>query len=223
MPVRLAFVHTVPSLVPVFDALAAELLPAVGTASVVDETLLADAIRDGRVTDGTRERLALRVAEVASPGVEAVVVTCSSMGSAVDAIGPAVPVRLLRVDEAMADRAVSLGPRIAVLATLRSTLEPTSALVARRAETAGRAVDVDAVLCEGAFEALRAGDAAGHDRRVRDALEATFARADVVVLAQASMARVLEDLDVPIPVLSSPRLGMERVAELFGAAPRPAA
>ena len=43
----------------------------------------------------------------------------------------------------------------------------------------------------------------------------------MVVLAQASMARVVDALpesERTVPILSSPRLGVERVAELLGLA-----
>ena len=42
---------------------------------------------------------------------------------------------------------------------------------------------------------------------------------DVVVLAQASMARVAEAMPpgaVPVPVLSSPRLAVERLRQVLG-------
>ena len=45
----------------------------------------------------------------------------------------------------------------------------------------------------------------------------------MVVLAQASMARVVETLpesERTVPILSSPRLGVERVAELLALACR---
>ena len=71
-------------------------------------------------------------------------------------------------------------------------------------------------MCDGAFDALSAGDRERHDELVRAGLRELIADVDVVVLAQASMARVVETLpdESPVPILSSPRLGMQRVAEL---------
>jgi hypothetical protein len=43
-------------------------------------------------------------------------------------------------------------------------------------------------------------------------------RNDVVILAQASMARVVEGIspdDAKVPILSSPRLAMKRLAEVL--------
>jgi methionine synthase II (cobalamin-independent) len=120
---------------------------------------------------------------------------------------PDVPV--LRIDQPMADEAVRLGSRIGVVATLSTTLEPTADLVRRRASAAGKDVEVVTHLCEGAFGSDR------HDELVRDGIAAAAADSDVVVLAQASMARVAGE--TAVPVLSSPRLGMQRVAELLRA------
>ena len=61
------------------------------------------------------------------------------------------------------------------------------------------------------------GDRHAHDELVRAGLRQLVEEVDVVVLAQASMARIAEDVsgaDRTVPVLSSPRLGMQRVAEL---------
>ena len=79
----------------------------------------------------------------------------------------------------------------------------------------GRIVTVEQLLCEGAYAAFLAGDLAAHDRIVREHLSGLMQRVDAVLLAQASMARVVETIsesDRPVPVLSSPRSAMEKLA-----------
>ena len=69
MPPQVAFIHTSPSMVPVFKPLAAELLPAgVNVFNVVDESLLCDIIRDGRCPPNTARRLAGHVMSAADAG-----------------------------------------------------------------------------------------------------------------------------------------------------------
>jgi len=80
------------------------------------------------------------------------------------------------------------------MATLSTTLAPTVALVRRKAAEAGKNIEIVECLCEGAFEAVMAADTATHDRIVGDALTKRMQGVDVIVLAQASMARVLETL-----------------------------
>ena len=215
---RLALVHTVAGLVPRFAELAAELMPEVETFDIVDETLLRDATRERRVSLETARRLFSHIAAAEAHGADAILVTCSSLGGAVDAARPFARIPLLRVDQAMAEQAVERGSRIGVLATLWSTLKPTAVLIERTASEAGRVVEVRDGLCEGAFEALKAGDTERHDALVRDGLRELLGWADVIVLAQASMARVVGTLpeDEPrTPILSSPRLGMERMRDLL--------
>jgi Asp/Glu/hydantoin racemase len=215
---RLALVHTVAGLVPRFRELATELMPDVETFDIVDETLLRDATREGRVSLETARRLFAHLAAAERHGADAILVTCSSMGGAVDAARPFAGVPLLRVDQAMAEQAVERGTKIGVLATLWSTLRPTAVLIERTAAGSGRQVEVRDRLCEGAFDALRAGDTETHDERVRDGLRELIGWADVIVLAQASMARVIDTLDDAerrTPILSSPRLGMERMREIL--------
>jgi Asp/Glu/hydantoin racemase len=214
----IGFVHTVLGLPPTFGELAHELVPDADVFHIVDETLLGITRKTGSLTPATRRRVLGYVESAAEAGADLVVVTCSSIGPAVDASHDFVDVPVLRIDEPMADEAVRLGRRIGVVATLATTLQPTADLVARRAREAGRDVEVVARVCDGAFDALSAGDRDRHDELVRAGLRELIADVEVVVLAQASMARVVETLpdeERTVPILSSPRLGMQRVAELL--------
>ena len=217
-PKRLAFVHTVAGIVPRFRELAAELVPGVETFDIVDETLLRDATTEGRVSLDTARRLFAHLAAAERHGADAILVTCSSIGGGVDAARPFAAVPLMRVDQAMAEQAVERGSKIGILATLWSTLRPTAVLIERTAVEAGREVEVRDRLCDGAFEALRSGDTDRHDALVRDGLRELIGWADVIVLAQASMARVVDTLgdeERRTPILSSPRLGMERMRDIL--------
>ena len=211
----IGFIHTVLGLPPTFASLADELVPDAEYFHIVDETLLANTRKSGSLTATTRRRVLGYVESAADAGADLVVVTCSSIGPAVDASHDFVDVPVLRIDEPMVDEAVRLGSRIGVVATLSTTLQPTAELVERRAIAVGKEVEVVARVCEGAFDALQAGDRDRHDELVRAGLQELLAGVDVVVLAQASMARVADTLgETAVPILSSPRLGMRRVAEL---------
>jgi hypothetical protein len=97
-------------------------------------------------------------------------------------------------------------------------LEPTSDLVRRRAMAVGKEIELKAVLCEGAFDALMSGDAATHDIKVGDALKKLSTEVDVIVLAQASMARVvdtLNDAEKKVPILASPLIAIQYLKTLL--------
>ena len=125
---------------------------------------------------------------------------------------------VLRVDRAMAEKAVATGKRIGVVATLSTTLDPTAELVRRVAAEQGKEIEIVEHLCRGAFDAVMAGDGATHDRIVCEGLTDGMKGVDAIVLAQASMARVVASLPegaVSAPVYSSPELGMERARDIL--------
>jgi Asp/Glu/hydantoin racemase len=158
----------------------------------------------------------LESAELA--GADYIMVTCSSIGPAVEAGAKLMGVPVLRVDQPMADQAVATGKRIGVIATLSTTLEPTADLIQRRAEKAGKKIELTSRLVEGAFEALMAGDAATHDAKVAAALKELSQQVDVIVLAQASMARVVDTLapaDKRVPILASPGIAVDYLASVL--------
>lgn len=209
-PRALGLLHTVPALAGRFETLAAELAPGSRLVHLADPSLLATAIADG-VTAELAERVAARLSYLAGLDVDAVLATCSSIGDCVDEAASRMTVPVLRVDRPMAAESVRRadGGRVAVLATLISTLEPTRRLVTSEARTAGVRVQADAQVVEGAAEARSAGDSERHDALVREAVARAAAAADVVVLAQASMADAVSGIDVgPTPVLSSPLSGL---------------
>jgi len=222
LPTKLALIHTSPSLTPMFQALCAAWLPGVEVFHMVDESLIRNTVAAGYLETATTRRVISQIDSAGRAGANAVLVTCSSIGEAVTTAAGLFDFPVIRVDDAMAEKAVNMGNRIGVLATLRTTLEPTRTLVHRMAQAMapGRQITVVDMLCDGAFDAVMTGDGPTHDAIVRAALLNLMTQVDVVVLAQASMARVLatmEPTSLIVPVLSSPELAVQRVAEVLKA------
>lgn len=214
----LALIHTSATLVPIFQQLCKTHLPNVDTFNIVDDSLVAAIRRQGSLTADIARRVGAYITSAEAGGADLVLVTCSSIGPAVEASAPFAAVPVLRVDEPMADQAVRSGKRIGVIATLSTTLEPTSDLVLRRAAAAGVEIELVSRLCTGAFEALMAGDAATHDTIVAAALRELAGEVDVILLAQASMARVVDGLpeaDRKVPILASPPLAIQHLATVL--------
>ncbi|MBK3571819.1 aspartate/glutamate racemase family protein [Streptomyces sp. MBT62] len=201
----LALLHTSPAHVPVFDDLRDEDHQGLELRHFVDEELLARARREGpeAVAGAVRGVLEKAVAE----GARAVLCTCSTIGAVAESAGTDVGVPVLRGDRPMAAAAVAAGARVVVAATLESTLGPTVALVEEEGRRIGRPVAVRTLLVEGAWARFEVGDTEGCARLVADAVDAV-GDADAIVLAQGSMAGAQQLTMTPIPVLSSPRLGL---------------
>ena len=216
MPPLLSFIHTVTSLPPVFSSLCSELIPGAEIFHIVDESLLQTTIREGSLTKATARRLLGYFLSAQEAGAGLAMVTCSSLGAAVEWCRPFLDIPIYRVDEPMAEKAIRLGSRIGVAATLQTTLTPTLDLIRDRATQAGEEKQITPYLCAGAFEALTAGDTARHDTLILEGIAQLIPQVDVIVLAQASMARVADQLPQTAgapPILSSPRLAVESLAK----------
>ena len=209
---RISFLHTGAVVIPTFAELAAAHLPGVEIQHLLDDKIVADlgADPDGR---HIADRLVTLGRTAVAAGSRVLVFSCSSISRYARPLQDELGIPVLRIDEAMADRAVATGRSIAVVATVQTTLGPTASLLRERAALQGIEIDLTEVLVDGAFAAVSSGDRAQHDRLVAAAVREQIERNDVVVLAQASMAGAAAGLDGDVPVLTSPELGIRRVAE----------
>ncbi len=201
-----------------FSELSAQYLSGTSIFHMVDESLIRDTIREGRLRRVTIRRLLIMIESAAAAGADAVMVTCSSIGPGVKVAQQLFDIPVIRVDEAMSDEAVRMGRRIGVMATLRTTLEPTIALLREKSAEAGVEIEIVDSLADGAFEAVLAGDTATHDRVLSCALRNDMQGVDVIVLAQASMARVVKAMpqgSLSSPVLSSPELAVHSARKIL--------
>ncbi len=220
MTKRVAFLHTIASIVPQFTSLSQEMLPpGVEILHIVDEMLLRVVLAQGGLSPFIYRRVVQHAAAVAEAGIDVLQVTCSSISPCVDSARPLVDIPVLKIDEPMAAKAVTLGSTIGVIATAPTTLKPTGEMVLAMAEKAGKPVKVEPILRDDAYKALFAGDSSTHDRILRETIFELSTRTDVVLLAQASMVRVLESIhpsERRVPILTSPGLAMERLIEVLG-------
>lgn len=198
----LVFLHTAPVHIETFSALLRELAPNLPVQHIVDEAILQEARDAGRLTEAMQAKVATQIAALRDALV--VLCTCSTIGGCAESAGA----NVIRVDRPMAARAVQLGPRIIVAATLASTLQPTRELILDEARRQSKTVELIEVLCEGAWAKFEQGDRAGYSEVIAQHLRQVAHRGDVIVLAQASMADV-EHEDFGLPVLSSPRIGLQ--------------
>ena len=215
---RVAFLHTGAVVIAPVADLARQHLGGATTVNYLDDKIVAD-LGDADLAGSVPERISDLVQAAKSAGADIVMLTCSSISQLAAPTAQRIGIPVLRIDEAMADQAVSLGSRIAVLATLPTTLTPTTALIRERAELAGAAPDISGDVIDGAFAAVSGGDRPTHDRLVGAAIEQAARTADVVVLAQASMASAAEGVHVEVPVLTSLEPGIKRLREAVDALP----
>lgn len=213
---KLAIIHTTPLTIETLRALAAEVMPGVEVINWSDDSILPQLARNGGDVSEVADRLIHYTRFAEQVGADVILHACSSVGEVVATTREHVSVPVVRIDEAMAEEAVRRGTRIGVAATLSTTLGPTLTLLRRKAAEANKAADFEPLLVDAAYQKLLAGDREAHDTLLVEALTQLAEQADVVVLAQASMARVVPRLPEreQAKVLSSPRLAMERVRQV---------
>ena len=206
----LTFLHTSPTHIDTFNTLLRELAPDLPVQHIVDEAILREARDAGRLTEAMQAKVWAQIEALRDAPV--VLCTCSTIGGCAEAAGP----NVIRVDRPMAAKAVQMGRRIIVAATLASTLQPTKDLIFDEAHRQNKAIELIEVLCDGAWAKFEQGDQAGYVEVIAKRLHAVTHLGEVIVLAQASMAAV-EREDFGVPVLSSPRLGLEAALAAFHA------
>jgi hypothetical protein len=230
MPV-LGFLHTSPVHIAPFEVLLADLAPGWTALHVVDESLLNDARSRGEVDAEIVSRLTGRLAELQAANPDAVICTCSTLGSAAEQLGS------LRVDRPMAAEAVRLASigvgSMLIVATTASTIGPTKALIddelhktASRTQIAAiseglECATVHVLVLEEAWSFFERGDMTGYSNYISEAIRAHISDSsgvpgiapgvpDVIVLAQASMRDVPALLTgLGVPVLTSLALAVQ--------------
>lgn len=186
--------------------------------NIVDDSLLNDVRTAGHLTPEVTSRLFSYMSNAQAMGADIILNACSSVGEATDLLRDMIRTPIVKVDESMAEEASLIGSRIGVVATVKTTLEPTTRLIRKKALENGREVTVVERIAEGAFDALLAGNAEGHDAILKKTIMDLVEEVDVVVLAQVSMARLIPALGkTRVPVLSSPRSGVEAVKRALAA------
>lgn len=208
-PPALLLLHTAEAHCPTFRALLEEEAPTLPFAEIVDAPLLRDTMAAGHLTPALEAQLRAHLQAAKDKGAQAVLCTCSTLGSPAEALGRELDLTTLRVDRGMATVAVAEGTRILVLACVASTLAPTCTLLREEADKAELTPDIRSELIGGAWDHFLAGHQERYLQTIADSIQAQDGQYDVIVLAQASMADAIGFCSpLRSKVLSSPRLGL---------------
>jgi len=206
----IAFLHSTEQHISHFDQLMAELAPDIPTDHHVRKDLLDAAIIAGGLEGDTRRDAAECLLALASQGAPVVLCTCSTLGPAADTADKLSDAGILRLDRPMMQAAVQKGSRLLLAACLETTLGPSRQLLEQTAREAGVEPTIRLLRLFELWPVFERGDMVAFARGLALTLEREVADADAVVLAQASMAVAVEVFpDLPVPILTSPRSGLE--------------
>lgn len=208
---RISLIHATPLAMPPVMAAFQRLWPQAQCSNLLDDSLTRALQEAGGLTPALIQRMVGLVDYVHTHGAQGVLFTCSAFGPAIEVAQRAHAIPVLKPNEAMYDEALTRCKAMggARRVGLLTTFAPASIPMTHELQEAITAwhlpVSVESVCAEGALEHLNAGDAASHDRLVRDAARRMPA-CDVYMLGQFSMAYLQDALadELQQPVLTSP-------------------
>jgi Asp/Glu/hydantoin racemase len=211
-PPRIALVHALKHSVAPIEAAFALAWPEARLMNLLDDSLSADLAREGQLTDAMTERFLALGDYAATTGANGILFTCSAFGPCIEAVARAhAPMPVLKPNEAMIERAVTMGKRIGLLSTFPPTL-------ASMPPEFPPSVQVVPKLAEGALAALDRGDRATHDRLIVEASK-DLRDCDVIALAQFSIAATAPMVAEATgrPVVTTPDSAVDKLMKLLKA------
>jgi Asp/Glu/hydantoin racemase len=213
MKKKLAIIHTTPVTIEPLKDLAARMIGDCEIINLVDDSILPQLAQNGGNVQEIADRWESYAKVAEQLGADCILNACSSIGELVTYTQQKVSTPIVRIDDAMAEFAVSNAKIIGVAATLETTLKPTLELLKQKAEKNEKNVEFEPILVASAYQKLLANDKEGHDSDLAAALRELAKKVDIVVLAQASMARVVSTFtpEEQTHFVTSPELGMEAV------------
>jgi hypothetical protein len=209
---RIALIHALKHSIAPIEAAFATAWPEARLMNLLDDSLSADLARDGKLNDAMTDRFLALGDYAAATGANGILFTCSAFGPCIEAVARThAPMPVLKPNEAMIERAVTMGKKVGLL----STFPPTLVSMPPEFPTS---VQIVPKLAEGALAALDRGDRATHDRLIVEASRDLRA-CDVIALAQFSIAATapLVAEVTGRPVVTTPDSAVEKLMRLLKA------
>jgi Asp/Glu/hydantoin racemase len=139
---------------------------------------------------------------------DAVLLTCSTLGNAVDGLSEQAEKPIVRVDAALAETAIAAGGHVVVLCAVETTIAPTAELFRRAA--VGSSTTFEVRLVSGAWDKFKADDKNGYLTMIAQAAEVAYeSGATMVALGQSSMTSAAVLVQNGPPPLTSPVAGLK--------------
>jgi Asp/Glu/hydantoin racemase len=218
---RIVVIHALQdSQVPIWNAFAAG-WPDAQIHNLMDDSLSADLASEGRLTPAMVERFLTlgRYAASVGPGdrrADAILFSCSAFGPAIDAVKQALPIPVLRPNEAAFEDALASGRRLGLLVTFGPSLPSLKAELESMAAERGLRPEIVGAVADGALAALQAGRPEEHDRIAAEAAS-RMPPVDAIVLGQFSLARAAAAIEARRgdPVITTPASAVAKLRRLL--------
>ena len=189
--------------------------PQAKVCNLLDDSLASDRQADGEITDSMLRRFEMIGAYCAEAGADAILFTCSAFGSAIEHVKRLHDIPILTPNEALFDSVLDLGGPLALMTTFGPSIPALRDELSAMSAARGQSLQPEAVVVDGALDALLAGDQALHDRLVAEKAVALRGYS-AIMFGQFSMAGAAE-LAQPrtqTPILTTPDCAVQKLMRL---------
>lgn len=215
MAPRIVLLHATPvAMLPIQSAFA-ECWPEAETVNLLDDGLSLDRAREPELSEAMIQRFVEFGLYGAKMGADGILITCSAFGPAIDRLIEAVPIPVLKPNEAMFRGALEQGKRIGMLATFAPSVATMTDEFEEFVAETGSPAQLTTVLVAGAIDLMKKGDPEAHNRLVA-ARAPELAGYDAIMLAHFSTSRAAAAVRavVNVPVLTAPEAAVARMRKL---------
>lgn len=202
---RIVLLHATPVAMEPIRAAFRRHWPEAETVNLLDDGLTIDRAKSRELTTGMIDRFVDFGRYAHGIGADAILVTCSAFGPAIDKLAADVPIPVLKPNEAMFRQALATGTRIGMLATFAPAVDTMTQEFDQFLTETGAKATLDTIVVDDAIDLLRAGNVEQHNHLVA-ARAPELAGHDVVMLAHFSTSRAADAVRqvARIPVLTAP-------------------
>ena len=215
---RIVLLHGTPVAVEPIQRSFANRWPGAETVNLLDDSLSIDRAKDHDLTDRMFERFIELGGYAKRIGADAILVTCSAFGPAIERMARDVGVPVLKPNEAMFRAALTTGKKIGMLATFAPSVVTMNEEFDEFVRETGAQATLRTIVVDGAMDALRKGDAQTHNELVA-ARAGELGDCDAIMLAHFSTSRALEKVSAAtsVPVLTAPDAAVDRLKAMLPA------
>ncbi|WP_336777957.1 aspartate/glutamate racemase family protein [Pantoea sp. USHLN256] len=219
MSQRIVLLHATPvAMSPIQEAFN-DLWPEAEVVNLLDDGLTLDRAKEEQLSRPLIDRFVAFGRYGYAMNAHGILVTCSAFGPAIDELAAALPVPVLKPNEAMFEAALQQGERIGMLATFGPSLVTMCDEFNHYAAQIGSNATLETVLVPDAIDLLRKGDVTSHNRLVAE-FAPQLSHCDVIMLAHFSTSRAAAAVreQVAIPVLTAPHAAVKKMQLAIGGA-----
>lgn len=184
--------------------------------NLLEDSLVQDVREAGRLPDSIPQRFDLLGQYCVAAEATAILFTCSAFGATIEGLKLKHSIPILTPNEALFEEVIERGGKVALLTTFGPSIPALTEELNEMLTLRGATLELDAMLVEGAFDALLVGDHIKHDQIIADKV-ATLKGYNTIVFGQFSMASAAAQAQKlsSVPVLTTPDCAVRKLKKLL--------